>query len=140
MPGRKSRDRKGRSPRLPVISAGGGNRLDGQARGARSNREAQAPLPDATGTKRTCRQKTAFGRRTSDPERARRNRGADGSPAANPRPGEAPNRVRRGSYEILIAHRESEGTPKENPAAPTAVGRRRDPLPARLIPGRLATP
>ena len=66
-------------------------------------------------------------------ERARRSRCADGSDAANPRPSAAPDRIRRGTRDSETAHRELEGTPRENPAAPTALarGHRHGPFPAR---------
>ena len=62
MPGPESRDRKGQSPRSPVSLRGGGIRPDGQASGGRLDHKAQAPLPDAIGMTRTCRQTSGFDR------------------------------------------------------------------------------
>src|SRR4029077_5291043 len=69
---------------------------------------------------------------THDPERTRRNRSADGSDAANPRRSAAPNPIRRRTRDRKTAHMESEGTPRESAAAPTAVvrGQRHRPSPA----------
>src|SRR5215469_6031278 len=83
--------------------------------------KAQAPLQDATGMTQTYQQRTAFDPTTGDPGRARRNRSADGSDAANPRTGAASDRVRRGTHDNETAHRVSEGTPRETPAVPTAL-------------------
>ena len=64
MPGPESRDRKGQSPKTPVISPGDDLRPDGQASRGRSDHKAQAPLPDATGMTQTCRQTAGFDRRS----------------------------------------------------------------------------
>src|SRR5215471_14050416 len=125
MPGRDSRDKTGRSPRLSVNPPGGGIRPDGPASGGRSDHRAQTPFRDAIGMKRTCRQTSKFDRRRSGPERAPRNRFAHGSDATNPRPGAAPDRVRRGTRDSEIAQKEYEGTPRGNRADPTALGRGR---------------
>ena len=94
---RKAETEKDNPQDAAVTLRGGEFRPDGQASGGRSDHKAQAPLPDAIGMTQTCRQTAGSDPRSSDPERARRSRCADGSDAANPRPGAAPNRVRRGS-------------------------------------------
>src|SRR6516225_6946007 len=123
MPGPESRDRIGQSPNTPLILPAAGPRPDGQAGGERSDHKAQAPLRSATAINRTCREKSGFDRWRSDRERARRNRCVDGSDAANPRPGAARDRVRRGAHDSETAHGEPEGTPRENPAVPIALVR-----------------
>ena len=61
----------------------------------------------------TCRQ--AFGRnhRLGGLERARRNRCADGSRAANPRRGASPDPIRRDKCDSATARKECEGTVAE---------------------------
>src|SRR5207253_2596858 len=109
--GPKNRDRRKRSPNTPVNSRGGGIRPDGQAGGGKSDHKAQALPPDATVMTQTWRQTSDFDRRTGDPEPARRYRCVGGTDAANPRPGTAPDRVRRGLRDSETAHREPGGTP-----------------------------
>jgi len=104
---------------LPIV----GVRPEEQASGARSDRKAQAPLPDATGMKQACGQTSAIDPSRREPERGRPRRCADGSDAASSQPSAAPNRIRRGSCDRPTGHREPEGTLRENPAAPIALAR-----------------
>src|SRR5215469_12003331 len=136
MPGPESRDRKGRSPSLTVRLREGPPRSDGQTSGVNWDHKAQAPPRSVIEMKQACRQTSGFDRTTGAPERFPRNRGGGGSDAANPRPSAAPNRLRRGTCDRWTAHREPEGTPKENPAAPTTSsrGHRLGPFPARRSP------
>src|SRR5262249_1270752 len=123
MLGPDSRDRKVQSPATTVMKPGDEIRPDGQARDGGSHDKAQAPLPDATGMTQICRQAAVFDRGSCDPGLGQRNRSADGSDAASPRPSAAPNRVLRGAYDIRTVSKGREGTPRENRAAPTALGR-----------------
>src|SRR5262249_9413428 len=136
MLGPESRDRKGQSPKMPAPTRRGEPRPGGPARGGKSDRRALAPLPDATETTQTYRQTSGSYRRRRDQEQARPCRYADGSDEANPRPGASPNPTRRGTRDSETAHRGPEGSPRENPAAPTALGlgRMHDPFPARRGP------
>ena len=92
----KAETEKDNSQERRALIRGGELRPDGQASRERSYRKVQAPLRDATGMTQTCRQTAGSDRRIGDRERARPSRCADGSDAANPRPGAAPNRIRRG--------------------------------------------
>src|SRR6516225_3169904 len=138
MPVGESRDKKGQPPKATVSYFGGEFRPVRQASGGNLDYKAQAPLPDAIGIKQT----SGFDRRIGDRERGRRNRCADGSDAANPRPIAAPDRVHRGTCESETAQRESEGTPRENPTAPTALlrGHGLAPFPAPQSLWRRLTP
>src|SRR5262249_47727458 len=125
MPGPENRDRAGRSPNTSVRIGGGEIRPDRQAHSGGSKHKGKERLPDAIGTKKNCRRKAGFDPRKGEPERARRNRSADGSDAANPRPSAAPNGIRRQPRDSETAHRGREGIPWGNRAAPTT-----------LVPGR----
>src|SRR6516164_10605214 len=102
---------------------GGELRLDEQVSVGRSDHIAQAPFPDVTATRQTCRQTSGLPRRTGGPERGRPYRSVDGSGAANPRPVCAPNRIRSGARGSETDHREFEDTPRETLAVPTARAR-----------------
>src|SRR4029077_9376011 len=133
MPGRDSRGRKRQSPKIPVIRPGGKFRFDVRAIGERSDYGARALLQDATEMTPNYRQTSGFDREIRDPKITRRYHCADGSDAANPRPGASPNPIRRDTRDRPTAQRGSEGTPWENPAAPTALvsGQRHCPSPVR---------
>src|SRR6516164_2041908 len=94
-----------------------------RATGGRSDHRAQAPLPDSNAIKQTCRPASGLNRRLGDLKRAHRNRCVDGSDAANPRPSAAPNPNLRGTRDSETAHKEFEGTPRDNPVAPTPLVR-----------------
>jgi len=112
-------------PNTPVILPGGGSWPGELVRGGQWDHKTQARSPHGTGKQQTCRQTSGLDPRTGDPERAQRSRCAGGSDAADPRPGVAPIRTRRGRRESATAHRGREGTPRGNRAAPTALWRAR---------------
>src|SRR5215470_8927633 len=97
MLGPESRDRKGRSRNLVVMSPGGRFPPDEPASGGRSDYRAQAPLRDGIGMMQTGRQASALGRSRYDPEPIPPNRCAGGSNAADPLPGAGSVRIRSGS-------------------------------------------
>src|SRR6267142_2717284 len=99
------------------MSAGGEERPVGLANGRRSTHKSRAPPPDGTEMMQTCRQTSTTNRRSSDPERVRRDRCAGGSDEANLRPSAATNPIHHGTCDIETAHREPEGTPRGNRAA-----------------------
>src|SRR6266446_8561589 len=103
MLGPDSRDKTGRSPKVPVIPP---LRLRPPFAKASADQKAQAPLPDATEITQTCCQAAGLDRTTGDPERAQRNRYAGDSGAANPCPIAALNRIRRGTRGTPTAGRE----------------------------------
>src|SRR6516164_7875951 len=128
-PDRESPDKRGPSPRSHVSLRAVVIRPDRRVSDGKLDYKAQAPLPDATGMAQTCPQTSGFDRSSDDPERGRQCRFFLGSDAANRRPSAAPNRIRRGPYDRPTAHREAEGTPRGNPAAPTTLVRGRRPGP-----------
>ena len=56
MPGRGSRDKRGRPPKPPVLPTAGGFQSDARASDDGSDRKARAPLRGAIGTRQSCRQ------------------------------------------------------------------------------------
>src|SRR6516164_7563126 len=137
VPGRESRGRKGQSPNGTARLRGDGSlRLDRQESGGESDHKAQSPLRDATGMTQTSRPILGSYRRIGDPKEGQRNRCADGSDAVNPRPSAALDPIRHAARDAWTAHKESEGTPRENLTAPTALVREQRRGPFRPLPGR----
>src|SRR6516162_8584107 len=102
------------------MSPPGRFRPDEPEGGGTPDYKGQAPLRDAFGPTQTCRQTPAFVPSRYDPERGPRYRCADGSNAADPRPSARPDRTHSGSRDRKTACMGRAGTPKGNPAAPTA--------------------
>src|SRR5271167_5170288 len=123
MPGRESRDKRGRSTKPPVLPTVGGFRSGARASDGSSDRKVPAPLQGAIGTRQSGRQTSGFDRRSSDPLRPRRNRSVDGSNAASPRRETAPDPIRRDVRDSGTARREPQRTPWGNRAVPTTPAR-----------------
>src|SRR5271163_2772934 len=123
MPDRESRDKRGRAPRRPAWIQGDGFQPDGQSGGGYLDHKGRAPLPDASATRQADLQTSDYDRPSDDSELGRRNLCAYGSDEAFPHPRETPDGVLRGSCDIVTTRVGSEGTPRENPAVPTAVAR-----------------
>src|SRR5262249_37424495 len=113
------------SPKKLVMRPPGTHRPAERTSGRNLNHNVQASLPDASGTRLTCRQTLNYARGTGEPKRARRDHCADDSVTATLDPADAPELVRRGCRGRATAHRKPERTPMENQAVPTVLVRGR---------------
>src|SRR5947209_9228568 len=121
MLGPDSQGKTRRSPTTSAIARGDPFPSGVQVNGGGSDHRAQTPPQDATEIAQICRGTSGSDRTRYDQERARRCRFSVGSDAADPRSSAAPNLIRRDGRDSETAHRGPGGTPRENPAAPTAL-------------------